>query len=351
MKNTAGSVPTFAWPLFLVIAALAILMLSVEQPELKVETPLPPQLYSSSFQLLATGNRLGTYYPAGHILVDWFNRNLEGTEEIFRAIETNGSIDNISLLKKRMVALAMVESRIVQEACRAEPGADLQLVWPLWPDVVQLVKAPELASASLSELNSGFFGQLNSSTFRTTEEIFSSFNLQPLRSNVSPDQVLGELASGRIKFAMIQAGIPNRTVSDALIFHGCSLVDFDEALQNSLLPKISSAMPVMISAGYYGEKQPAVRTFGIPNMLVATGKTSSATIELICELISKSSSTLNIRHQAFAQVPSDLQQALKVMQETGVPIHPGTLAWLSRQNILPGVIASETAPVEEQKKQ
>lgn len=350
MKNRAGSVPTFAWPIFLIVAALAILMLSVDQPE-KVETPLPPQLYSSSYQLLATGNRLGTYYPAGHILVDWFNRNLEGTEEIFRAIETNGSIDNISLLKERRVALAMVESRIVQEACRAEPEVDLQLVWPLWSDVVQLVRSPELASASLADLDSGFFGQLNSSTFRTTEEIFSSFNLQPLRSNVSPDQVLGELASGRIKFAMIQAGIPNRTVSDALIFHDCSLVDFDEELQKRLLPKISSALPVMIPAGYYGEKQPAVRTFGIPNMLVATSKTSSATIELICELISKSASTLNIRHQAFAQVPSDAKLALSVMRETGVPIHPGTLAWLNRQNLIPGATATETAQPEEQNKQ
>gem|GEM_PF-5979830 len=38
------------------------------------------------------------------------------------------------------------------------------------------------------------------------------------------------------------------------------------------------------------------------------------------------------------------------MQETGVPIHPGTLAWLNRQNLVPGPVASETAPVWEQKK-
>jgi len=76
MKNRAGFVPTFAWLLFLVIAAMAILMLSVEQPQLKFETPMPPQLYSSSFQLLATGNCLGTYYPAGHIMADWFHPTL-----------------------------------------------------------------------------------------------------------------------------------------------------------------------------------------------------------------------------------------------------------------------------------
>ena len=93
MEDNSVNVPAFAWPFLLLLAAVSILMLSVSEPEIAtVEAPLPPQLYSSSFQLLATGNRLGTYYPAGHILTDWFNSHMKDGEEVFRAVETRRSL-------------------------------------------------------------------------------------------------------------------------------------------------------------------------------------------------------------------------------------------------------------------
>ncbi len=315
-------------------------MLSVDQPKVQVETPLPPQLYSSSFQLLATGNRLGTYYPAGHILADWLNSNLGDGEEVFRAIETNGSIDNVKLLHEEKVALAMAESRIVKEFFAAHPQAKMRLVWPLWPDVVQLIRAPGLEKAQLADLNVGFYGQQNSSTFRTSNEIFSAFAIEPNKQAINPDRVLAALKSGQIKFAMIQAGIPNRTVSDAVIFNNCSLFDFSDEQRQKLLEQISTAWPVTIPAGYYGERQPDIRTFGIPNVLIAHEKTSSATIRLVCDLLSRSAMALKIRHQAFADVPADDAQARKILEEIGVPLHQGTLNWFDAHK---ASIASDVA--------
>lgn len=343
MKFKSGAVPILAWPLLLFIAAAAILMLSVDQPAPEqVEMPLPPQLYSSSFQLLATGNRLGTYYPAGHILADWLNSNIGDGEEIFKAVETNGSIDNVRLLLDEKVALAMVESRIIKESGNSDSAGKIRLVWPLWPDVVQLILAPGLKGKDLKALESGFLGQQNSSTSRTSNEIFTTLQLQPEARMVSPDRVLHELASGRIKFAMIQAGIPNRTVSDALIFHDCSLFDFAGENYQALQKNISTSWPITLPAGYYGEKQPVIETFGIPNVLVADEKTSSATIELVCELLSRSSLALKIRHQAFADVPSDPEQAHKILSEIGVPLHAGAINWFKAR----GVAASDSIGLE-----
>jgi TRAP transporter TAXI family solute receptor len=283
--------------------------------------------------LLATGNRLGTYYPAGHILADWLNSNLAEGEEVFRAIETNGSIDNVRLLHEEKIALAMAESRIVKEFFAAQPQAGLRLVWPLWPDVVQLIRAPGLEKSPLEDLSPGFYGQQNSSTFRTSNEIFTALGQTPAKQTINPEQVLVALTSGRIKFAMIQAGIPNRTVSDAVIFHDCSLVDFSDEQRQMLLEQISTAWPVKIPAGYYGEKQPDIRTFGIPNVLIAHEKTSSATIKLVCDLLSRSSMALKIRHQAFADVPADAAGARKILEEIGVPLHQGTLDWFEAHEV------------------
>ncbi|GAB4272004.1 MAG: TAXI family TRAP transporter solute-binding subunit [Candidatus Rifleibacteriota bacterium] len=343
MRNKSGAIPFFVWPFFLLLAAVSILLLSVSEPELKVAAPLPPQLYSSSYQLIGTGNKLGTYYPVGHILADWFNSNLGNGEKIFKAVETNGSIDNIRLLNEKKITLAFAESRIVKEAYAESATSSLRLVWPLWPDVVQLVKSPKSARKKLSELSYGFLGQKNSSTFRTSCEIFKALGIDPAKVGIelAPDRVLSDLVADRIEFAMIQAGIPNRTVSDAVIFHNCTLTDFSGEDYKLLQDKVSTSWKMVIPAGYYGERQPEILTLGIPNVLVANEDVSSATIELITDLMSRSARSLKIRHQAFADIPASPQEARKFMDGIGVPIHQGTLNWLAREQMK--AVASDTS--------
>ncbi|MGM0598568.1 MAG: TAXI family TRAP transporter solute-binding subunit [Candidatus Rifleibacteriota bacterium] len=333
MKNKSGVLPYFAWPLLLLLAVVSILLLSISGPETgKVSVPVPPHLYSSSSQLIGTGNKLGTYYPAGHILADWFNSNLsDSSDKVFRGIQTNGSIDNIKLLQDGKILLGMVESRIVAEAFKKQKDSPLRLIWPLWPDVVQLIKSKENADQDFLNLQRGFPGQKNSSTHRTSREIFSSFGKNLGEVNLMPDMVLSRLADNKLDFAMIQAGIPNRTVSDAVIFHRCSLVSFSDSQIEKLLTKVSSSRPFIIPAGYYGEQQSEVQTLGIPNVLVARSDMASSTAALITELLSRSSVSLKIRHQAFADVPSSAAEALKILQNIKVPIHSGTKSWLDKQ--------------------
>ncbi len=343
MKKNSGSLPAFVWPVFLVLAAVSILLLSVSDPDLQeVETPVPPHLLPSSYQLLATGNRLGTYYPTGHIMVDWLNSHLGGGKEVFKTVETNGSVDNVKLLAEKKVLLAMVESRIVKEAAAGADGASLRLVWPLWPDVVHLVLAPGIVEPDFSALEVGFLGQTNSSTFRTSREIFSTMGVEPRGAPLSTERVLAELSAGKIQFAVIQAGIPNRTVSDALIFHNCSLMNLNEDLQQKLMQNVSTSWQFDLPAGYYGDRQALTHTLGIPNVLVTTAEASDDVIERITEMLCRASQSLRIRHQAFADVPGNFAQARAVLDEIAVPVHPGALRWLEKLSA-----ANETKDVSE----
>ncbi|NCB40323.1 MAG: hypothetical protein EOM80_16310, partial [Erysipelotrichia bacterium] len=224
-KSKMGAVPFFFWPVCLLASILALLMLSISEPDQQqVETPIPPQLYSSAFQLIGTGNRLGTYYPAGCILTDWFNSHFAEKGGILKAVETNGSIDNVRLLKEKRLLLGMAESRIVKETCLGEASSTLRLVWPLWNDVVHIVLPPVGNKPFDEEFpgnRRGFPGQKNSSTYRTSCEIFAAFGFaaHKISLNLQPDMVFDSLTKDEIGFATIQAGMPNRTVSDALIFH------------------------------------------------------------------------------------------------------------------------------------
>jgi len=333
MNNTRrGILPTFIWPIALVMATLALLLLAVPEPP-RAEAPIPPQLYSSSFQLIATGNRLGTYYPVGNVLSKWINSQL-GSEGVFKPIETNGSIDNVRLLTQGKVMLAMSESRIIQENLKENASSPLRLVWPLWNDVVHILRAPdrfEPGEKFPGRLNV-FLGQINSSTRRTSLEIIEALDLYRRKTSaeIPIEAVLNSLANGNIGYATIQAGMPNRTVSDAVIFHDCTLVNLGDDEIEKILVKVATSQRVTIPAGFYGERQPEVHTIGLPNMLVANAETSEEAVGLVVENLVRGAAHLKHHHQAIGNIPVDPELALRIMQEVGVPIHPGTLAWLDK---------------------
>ncbi len=328
-----GILPTFIWPIALMMATLAIFLLAVPEPP-RAEAPIPPQLYSSSFQLIATGNRLGTYYPVGEVLSRWINSQL-GSEGVFKPIETNGSIDNVRLLMQGKVLLAMAESRIIKENLHENASSPLRLVWPLWNDVVHILRAPdrfEPGDSFPGRLNV-FLGQINSSTRRTSLEIIDALGLYRRKTSaeIPIEAVLNSLANGNIGYATIQAGMPNRTVSDAVIFHDCTLISLGDAEIDKILEKIATSRRVVIPAGFYGERQSEIHTIGLPNMLVASADTSDEAVELVVDNMVKGAAHLKLHHQAIGNIPVDPELALRIMQEVGVPIHPGTLRWYEKK--------------------
>lgn len=344
MKRFIHSIPRFIWPIVLILLTVSILLLAINSIQTEaldnIEIPQPPELFSSNLRQLGTGNKLGTYYPVGKILVKWLNEQTIGQDTQFKNTETNGSIDNIRLLKNKSLFFAMAESRIALESYEGintnSKFKDLRLIWPLWPDVIQIVCASGTNIKSMSDLSNskGFLGQKKSSTFRTSSEILNCYGLSPDRimANIAPSQVLKHLASRKIDFAVVQAGIPNLTISDALIFSGCSLVGFSSEDINKLTKHVSTSRKTSIAAEYYDITQSQVNTLGIPNALWTRKDISSETVELLVQIIVKSLPQLSLQHKAATDIPSDPELAFNKMQRLGVPIHAGTLNYLKKSS-------------------
>jgi len=340
IKNRNGTIPFFVWPLLLLACVAALLMLATAAPEAVEAPPVPPQLYSSTYQLLGCGNRLGTYFPAGQALAEWFNDHLT-TNQVkggaFKAIETNGSVENVVLLNQKRILLGMAESRIVNEYKSGNATGPLRLVWPLWNDVVHLVASPDSARHKVAfpgEIRN-YTGQTNSSTSRTSSEILKALGYTARHNSfdLPPEEVMPALISGQIGFATIQAGIPNKTVSDALSFHGCELFSLRDDQLEKILPRVASARRTVIPAGFYGDKQNETLTIGLPNMLVTNNDASPILIEKIVELLTGGQTYLRLKHQALSEVPVDIDTALEMMRDTGVEIHSGTMAFINKRKM------------------
>ncbi len=335
MKNIFDSIPKFIWPflIFLAIGGISLFVFFPVQEKEEVALPKPPELFSSSYIQIGTGNPLGTYFPVGKILAEWFNKQLNGGNELFRSVETNGSIGNIELLNEKRISFCMAECRIGSEFFEKKKKSELRIVWPLWPDVVQIICASE-TTPDITELANlpGFLGQKNSSTFRTSSEIFSIFGIDWKKSetNIQTSMVVDSLKDSGVAFATIQAGIPNLTVSDALLFNNCKLLSFSDDQVKRLLSENQTFQPAIIPEGYYGENQKEIHTVGILNAFFSNATVSDKTVEDIVELLVKGAPYLEIKHKATSAIPTNLSEAYQLMKETKIPIHQGTLNYLKR---------------------
>mgnify|MGYP003290174402 CR=1 FL=1 len=325
---------------FLVIIAAVLVVLSSlsvteeEDPEeTAVVVPLPPNMYSSSQHVIGTGNKLGTYYPAGVILAEWFNSHLEANGGSFKAFETNGSVDNIQLLKTKRIQLGMIESRVAKESFEKEASSSLRLVWPLWFDVVQIIKPPAdlYPGYRFPNDDNGFVGQHKSSTERTSYEILTALgDKRKHNADIQMENVINAIADAKISFAMIQAGIPNKNVAEAIAFRHCGLVSFTLEQLEKIQKNVSTSVPFTIESNYYSNGQEECHTIGLPNVLVATTDASPEQIEFVIDMLVKGCPKLQGRFKTFATVPNDAETVMKVLSETGVPLHEGTKRWLEK---------------------
>ena len=298
----------------------------------ETEILLPPNLYSSSQYIIGTGNKLGTYFPAGQILANWFNDNIENKKGGFLAYQTNGSIDNITLLQKRLIQFGMAESRIAKEAyCM---NNSIRVVWPLWYDIVQIVKPPKevMKDYVFPGSNVAFLGQKNSSTERTSKEILSALNIKlKTNPNIQTDSVIDKLSYGKLGFAMIQAGIPNNTVSNAIVYYRCGLYSFSDEQLQLIRKNVSTYIDFKIPAGFYDDNQPEINTFALPNVMISTSDVPPELVELFVDLLINACTRLKNRFKAFETVPSDIHEVVKILENTNVPLHEGTKRWLEKR--------------------
>ena len=130
---------------------------------------------------------------------------------------------------------------------------------------------------------------------------------------------------------MIQAGIPNNTVSNAIVFYRCRLYSFSEEQLQLIRKNVSTYVDFKIPAGYYEENQPEIKTFALPNVMVSTTDVSPEVVELFVDLLISACTRLKNRFKAFETVPSDINEVVKILENTNVPLHEGTKRWLEKR--------------------
>lgn len=256
---------------------------------------LLPQLLSAvgtgSFQIerlvtflaMGTGATTGTYFPLGNAFANvWTTRS--GNVNVM-SHSTRGSIDNIRLLQRHELNLAIAQSDIVASAIKGtgsfagEAYPELRVLMALYPEVIQVVVVADSDIKSIEQLRNRkvIVGAPGSGNVLTSFEILSACGIKADEFEpvyISYDEAIQAMERREYDAAIIIAGIPTRMVSELQRRIKTRILSFSPQEVASLTSALPYLSPLAIPAATYVEQTGAIDTIALTAMLISNTRLS-----------------------------------------------------------------------------
>lgn len=273
---------------FLVLQLLVVLP-SLAQTAESASTPHFTQLVK--YLTLGTGSMSGTYFPLGNAFANiWtlYSKNIS-----VMAHSTQGSIDNLNLMRRRELNLAIAQSDIVVSAIRGS-GAfsgralpDLKVVMALYPEVIQVVVMADSDIVNVGQLRGrrvlvGAPGSGNSKTAFELLEVcgIGAEDFEPVY--LSYDEAIQAMERREYDAAFIIAGIPTTMISELQKRRPVRIVPFTQSEIESLTGGLPYLSALSLPAATYSGLDAEVKTVALMAMLVAEPGLSDDLVYRLC---------------------------------------------------------------------
>lgn len=250
------------------------------------------QIYQ--FIAMGTGATTGTYFPLGQAFANVWSARLEKVN--IMALSTRGSLENIRMLQKRELDLAIAQSDIVISAVNGTgkfagaPCADLKVLMALFPEVVQIVVLKSSSINSIEELKGKkiVVGAPGSGNALTAIELLGAAGLNLADFSpiyISYDEAIQPLERREYDAAFVVAGVPTKMISELHQRVPLKVLPFSaeeiERLQKAL-PYLSH---IAIQPGTYAGMNNETQTLALMAMLVSSSRLSDDVVEQLLQTL------------------------------------------------------------------
>lgn len=243
-----------------------------------------------------------------------------------RALETNGSVENITMVNSGDADIAVCQSDAALAAVLGtEPFAGtlpVRGIGRMYEDYLQLVvradsdvyKVADLAGRTVS------LGATGSGTAMIGERLMAAANLRVAKSHDPLDVAVAMVADGRADALLWCGGVPTPRLARLHEEVGIRLLPL-----NAMLPELRKRyrmayQAVKIPAGGYGRA--AVSTIGVANLLVCDRSLPDDVVSAITGVLVEHAARL-VPPQALGTQFLDRRALINLL---GVPMHPGAVS-------------------------
>ncbi len=178
--------------------------------------------------IIGSGSRGGNYYITGKYIATQYNKNFQGIN--FRAIETNGSLENIQLLKNNAIDFAIVQRNVLLNSLYDEEKGvkNLSVVCPLFQEKLhiytiynQTIALNRLDSLSkIKTLNIGFTQQ-TSYSYNIFNKIIKFLDIDKSRLHLifeNYDSLIDDLLNKKLDI-VVSFSLPLRSLEQEKNIH------------------------------------------------------------------------------------------------------------------------------------
>jgi len=217
--------------------------------------------------ILATGGTAGTYYPFGGAMAKIWNSKIPGMN--VTAQSTGASAENVRLINKKEVELALVQSDTIDFAYNAKEAfkeklTKMNAIAVLYPEIIQIVirgdsKATSFAGLKGLKIGVGAPGSGTEANFRQLLDVYGMKKEDVKAQYLSFAESAEQFKDKHIDAFFVTAGIPNAAITDVAVMHSIRILSIPSDKVSQLTKKYPFLSPAVIPANTYKNQPSEVR--------------------------------------------------------------------------------------------
>lgn len=287
--------------------------------------------------ILATGGTAGTYYPFGGAMAKIWNSKIAGMNVTAQA--TGASVENIRLLGKDEVELALVQSDNIDFAFNGtgpfkEKITKMGAVAVLYPEIVHIIVKADSPAKTFKDLKGlrvsvGAPGSGTEANFRQLMEVYNLKREDITARYLSYAESADQFKDNHIESFFMTTGVPNSALMDVSTSRPIKLLSIEDSMVAAVTKKYPFLAPATIPANSYKGQTEEVKTIAVMAVLVAHPKLSEETVYGITKALFDNQAELSMTHAKGKELK--LQTATVGVS---IPFHPGAAKYYKEKGVL-----------------
>ena len=287
--------------------------------------------------ILATGGTAGTYYPFGGAMAKIWNSKVPGVNVTAQA--TGASAENIRLINKKEVELALVQSDTIDFAYNAketfkEKLTKMAAIAVLYPEVIQVVVRGDSKINSFPNLKGvkigvGAPGSGTEANFRQLLDIYGIKKEEVKAQYLSFSESAEQFKDRHIDAFIVTAGIPNAAIMDVSVMQSIRILSIPDDKVVQLTKKYPFLSPMVIPPNTYKNQLSEVKTVAVAAVLIVSSDLPEDAVYKLTKALFENQAELASAHAKGKEL-----NLKKAATGVSIPFHAGAVKYYKEKGAM-----------------
>lgn len=287
--------------------------------------------------ILATGGTAGTYYPFGGAMAKIWNSKVPGVNVTAQA--TGASAENIRLINKKEVELALVQSDTIDFAYNAKEAFKERLIKMnaiavLYPEVIQVVVRGDSKINSFPNLKGvkigvGAPGSGTEANFRQLLDIYGIKKEEVKAQYLSFSESAEQFKDKHIDAFIVTAGIPNAAIMDVSVMQSIRILSIPDDKVVQLTKKYPFLSPMVIPPNTYKNQLSEVKTVAVAAVLIVSSDLPEDAVYKLTKALFENQAELASAHAKGKEL-----NLKKAVTGVSIPFHAGAVKYYKEKGAM-----------------